>query len=121
VIRLPIAPVAAPRQSRRDKFDPSPAVVRYRAFCEELGIRAKQAGWWPGDTLDVTFRFAMPASWSGKKRREMDGKPHQQKPDTDNLVKALCDCLLDDDSHVWDVRARKVWGVFGEIEVGEGA
>ena len=47
----------------------------------------------------------------------MTGKPHQSKPDIDNLIKAFLDALLDDDAHVWDIRATKVWGTDGSIEV----
>lgn len=117
IIRLEVTPMAAPRQTQRDRWHPSPPVVRYRAFCTELGIRAKQAGWWPGDRLAVTFCLPIPASWSGKKRRAMLGAPHQQKPDIDNLIKSLCDCLLEDDAHIWEIRAEKRWAAEGAIEI----
>lgn len=116
-IRLHLDPVAAPRQTQRDRWSPSEPVLRYRAFCDDLGVLANQAGWTLGDTLDVVFHIAMPPSWSNKKRLAMEGQPHQQKPDTDNLVKALCDCLTTDDSHVWSIRAEKRWAVEGAIEV----
>lgn len=67
----------------------------------------------------------MPPSWSDKKRSAMNGKPHQQKPDKDNLEKALLDAIFDDDSRVWDGRVTKVWGEVGQIKItkleGEGA
>ncbi|MGU0055537.1 RusA family crossover junction endodeoxyribonuclease [Enterobacter hormaechei] len=44
----------------------------------------------------------------------MNGKPHQQKPDKDNLEKALLDAIFDDDSRVWDGRVTKVWGRGGD-------
>lgn len=47
----------------------------------------------------------------------MDGKPHQQKPDKDNLEKALLDAIFDDDSRIWDGRVSKVWGATGMIRV----
>ncbi|WP_336242107.1 RusA family crossover junction endodeoxyribonuclease [Enterobacter cloacae] len=48
-------------------------------------------------------------------RMAMDGQPHQQKPDLDNLKKSLLDALFEDDSHIWDARTSKVWGEIGMI------
>ncbi|KNE88062.1 hypothetical protein PSTG_18543, partial [Puccinia striiformis f. sp. tritici PST-78] len=58
----------------------------------------------------VTFVLPMPDSWSKKKRTEMAGKPHQQKPDKDNLEKALLDAIFEDDCRILDGRVTKVWG-----------
>lgn len=41
--------------------------------------------------------------------------PHMQKPDKDNLEKALLDCVFEEDSHVWDGRVSKLWGWTGAI------
>jgi Holliday junction resolvase RusA-like endonuclease len=49
----------------------------------------------------------------------MDGKPHQSKPDKDNLEKALMDALFTDDSHIWDSRVTKLWGKEGQIIIKE--
>lgn len=59
----------------------------------------------------------MPKSWSNKKRNEMLGKPHQQKPDIDNLIKAVLDCLCKDDSYIWNVTALKQWDINGSITI----
>ncbi len=61
----------------------------------------------------------MPKSWSQKKRTQLNGQAHQQKPDKDNLEKALLDAIFDDDSRVWDGRVTKLWGEKGQIIVGE--
>lgn len=61
----------------------------------------------------------MPKSWSAKKREEMNGKPHKVRPDIDNMVKAIMDAAFKEDSHVWEVHARKVWSDKGSIEVKE--
>jgi Holliday junction resolvase RusA-like endonuclease len=47
------------------------------------------------------------------------GKPHQQKPDKDNLEKALLDAIFEDDCRIWDGRVSKVWGETGQILIGE--
>jgi Holliday junction resolvase RusA-like endonuclease len=67
--------------------------------------------------LTVIATFAPPASWSKRKRAEMIGRPHTQKPDSDNVAKAIKDGLnriaWGDDAQVADLAVRKVWG---EIE-----
>ena len=66
--------------------------------------------------LDIKFVIPMPTSWSEKKRVEMDGKPHTQRPDLDNLIKAFKDALLIEDSHVHTYHnMKKTWGRNGAI------
>lgn len=107
-----ITPVPKPRQTIRDRWQKRPAVMRYRAFCDDVRaarITLPDAGW------HVTFVLPMPKSWSGKKRAQMDGKPHQQRPDRDNLEKALLDALFSEDCGIWDGHTTKVWGETGQI------
>ena len=111
-----ITPVGKPRMTRSDKWKQRPPVMRYRMFCDEArlhGIRVPESG------AHITYVLPMPERWSKNKRALMDGKPHQQKPDIDNLTKALLDALFDDDAHIWDVRASKVWGETGMIIIEE--
>lgn len=51
----------------------------------------------------------------------MSGKPHQQKPDIDNLVKSVLDALLIEDKNVYRVLAEKYWAEEGGIEIEEQA
>lgn len=111
-----ITPLGKPRQTRADKWKKRPEVLRYRAFCDEVRLHKITL---PASGYHVIFVLPMPQSWSKKKRAEMDGKPHQQKPDIDNLTKSLLDALFDDDSHIWDVRTSKVWGTAGMIIIEE--
>ena len=69
----------------------------------------------------ITFGMPMPNSWSKKKKLEMDGQPHTQRPDIDNLAKALFDALYEDDSGIHTVALKKVWSVNGYIkfEIGQ--
>lgn len=60
----------------------------------------------------------MPKSWSAKKRIQMEGQPHQQRPDIDNYIKSFLDALCEDDSYVYAVRAEKYWGRQASISVG---
>lgn len=107
-----LEPCPAPRQVRSDTWNPSRAVLKYRAFKDE----AREAGLTvPETSAWIKFYIAMPPSWSKKKRDEMLGQPHQQKPDIDNLVKAVLDAIYESDCHVWDIRASKFWGEKGQI------
>lgn len=109
-----INPVAKPRMTQRDVWMKRPCVMKYRSFCDQvrdLKIYLPECGY------HVTFILPMPKSWSKKKKIEMAGKPHQQVPDKDNLEKALLDALFQDDSHIWDGRVTKIWGVKGGIVV----
>lgn len=116
MVRYLVTPFGKPRMTRSDKWKQRPPVLRYRLFCDEVRLHNIKL---PESGAHVTFILPMPASWSKKKRAEMDGKPHQQKPDFDNLMKALMDALFDDDSHIWDARVSKIWGEQGAIIVQE--
>jgi Holliday junction resolvase RusA-like endonuclease len=67
--------------------------------------------------VHLTFNIPMPESWSKKKKTEMVMRPHQQKPDIDNLLKAWMDCLYRNDQVIWRVSMEKRWSVKGSIEV----
>lgn len=86
--------------------------MRYRAFADECRVRGVRL---PEGGGTVVFIMPMPKSWSKKKQAEMDGTPHQQRPDSSNLLKAIEDALYQDDACIWDVRPAKFWGRRGEI------
>ena len=109
-----ITPVPKPRMTRRDKWKKRACVVRYYAFKDAV----RQAGiTLPDNGYHVTFILPMPVSWGSKKHALMNGKPHQTKPDKDNLEKALLDALFGRDEHVWDGRVTKLWGCSGQIRI----
>ena len=112
---ISITPVSKPRMTRSDKWNERPSVMSYRAYGEEL--RLKLPGYEPPETFTIEFALPMPKSWSNKKRKSMNGRPHQQKPDIDNLVKAFLDHLCEDDSYVWKVCASKIWAEHGGITI----
>jgi Holliday junction resolvase RusA-like endonuclease len=57
----------------------------------------------------------MPGSWSKKKKAIMDGKPHMQRPDLSNMLKAIEDAIYQDDSGIYDIHVTKRWGITGKI------
>lgn len=115
-IYIPVTPVAKPRMTRADKWKKRPCVLRYRTYCDALreswGTRP-----FPAAGAHLVFHLPMPKSWSKKKRAATMGQGHQQKPDVDNLCKAVLDALHDDDSHIYDLQMSKYWSDGGYIEV----
>lgn len=114
--RYAITPVPKPRQTQRDRWAKRPAVVRYRAFKDqvrELGIDVPETG------SRMIFVMPMPQSWSNKKKAQMLGQPHKQKPDTDNMIKAVLDSVHKEDSQIYHVDGLKFWGNEGAIIIQE--
>lgn len=106
-----ICPVPAPRMTQRDKWVKRPCVVRYHAFKDlvrEWGVTVED-----GDR--IFFMLPMPKSWSKRKKAEMKGMPHRQKPDIDNLCKALFDAIFADDCHIASIQLYKHWHDKGQI------
>ena len=110
----PVVPVSAPRQVRKDKWDPSPHVQKYRAFRDEVRIRGVRV---PIEGFHIVFLIPMPKSWPNYKKEKMRYKPHRQKPDKDNLEKALLDALYGEDSFIWTGTVTKLWHDTGGIVV----
>lgn len=71
--------------------------------------------------VHVLAVFEPAKSWSRRKRADHLGQWHLQKPDADNVLKAVLDGLsriaFADDSQVADQRCRKVWGEKAETVV----
>ena len=109
-----ITPVAKPRQTRSDKWKKRPAVMKYRAFKDECRLKKVVI---PDAGAHITFVIPFPKSYSLKKRKNLDGQPHVQVPDVDNLAKAVFDAVFSDDSGVYDIRISKYWGYTGRIIV----
>jgi len=111
-----ITPVAKCRQTQRDRWlnPPRPCVAKYRAFKDE--VRLKGVGL-PESGFHILFMLPIPKSWSNQKQQEMCMKPHQVRPDLDNLCKALFDATYQEDSVIWDYRATKLWGKEGSITI----
>jgi Holliday junction resolvase RusA-like endonuclease len=71
--------------------------------------------------LTINVIFATAASWSKKKTAATIHTPHLQKPDVDNLAKAIADSLNRiawcDDSQIYELSVCKFWGLRDETHV----
>lgn len=71
--------------------------------------------------MELVFTFKTPKSWTKKKTAANLWRPHTQKPDLDNLEKAILDALneiaFEDDCQVAEVTKRKLWGNTDKITV----
>lgn len=113
-------PVAQPRAkaAKRGKFihiyTPDKQVKPYKEAIRLVATQA-MAGRKPMEgplAVAIFFYIDRPKSHT-KKQREQDW--HAQKPDLDNLAKAVLDALKDitwaDDSQISELRLRKQWAV----------
>ena len=121
-----IKPVPKPRMTRSDAWKKRPCVMRYWEYKDELNKIAKEIDYQLKDTLNIIYMIPFPESYPKNKREELFFRPHQLKPDIDNLTKAFLDCLTKDDSNVWSINETKIWSydatiLVSEIEKGEEA
>ena len=131
---IQITPVAKPRPKFRQvkkegqKFATTMVYYPndYLAWEEELsklllpGVVRKHSG---PVKLEATFAFPVPPSCSKKERdARLEQGWHTQKPDRDNLAKALMDAMnhievWEDDSQVCTGNVEKRWSLVGYIAV----
>lgn len=127
---LDVIPMGAVRMTKSDTWKTNPnhpdpkkrqrkSVKEYFNFKNAITWEAKSLNFELKTTLDVLFLIPMPNTWSKKKKEKMNGLPHKQKPDTDNLIKAVKDALKKDDSDVWLEKAEKRWAYKGSIIIFE--
>lgn len=110
---LDINPVPKCRMTQRDKRLPKrPCVARYHAFKDQIRLNCVEI---PESGSHITFCIPMPKSWPKKKKAEMLSKPHQNRPDADNLLKSILDAVHLEDCHIWDIRVSKIWSSEGRI------
>lgn len=95
--------------TRRDRWSPSQAVEKYWDWKDRLVLAWEELEIEPPTTAHIIFLFGFPKTYPKKKKAKLIWKPHEQKPDTDNCIKAFFDALMTDDKMVWDIRGTKLW------------
>lgn len=102
-----VTPMGAPRQTQRDRWAERPCVVRYRQFKDAMreAVGTVECG---GEVNWIAY-LPIPKSWSKRKKTKYAGQPHQQRPDRDNIDKAILDALFAEDCAVWSGKIEKRW------------
>lgn len=115
---VPIAPIGAPRMTRRDRWAKRPCVVKYHQWRDAVRPHIPELPKNPVG-LSWTVYFPFPPSYSPKKQKELSGKPHREKPDRDNVDKALMDLMFEQDKGVAIGTLQKLWddGLGPRIEI----
>ncbi len=107
-----ITPMPAPRLTRNTLWTKRARdYAEWKRHVRLLRINIIESG------AHITFHMPMPESWSKASKVKCEGKPHQSRPDVDNLAKALLDAMYKEDAHIWDVRITKLWAYKGAIEI----
>ena len=115
--KVKITPVPKPRMTKSDRWKKRPCVVKYWDFKEELLYLFREQDINIDKELYIEFHLPMAKSWSKKKKEKMNTDFHNQKPDIDNLIKAVLDALMSEDWQVHTVYARKFWAEEGSIVI----
>ena len=105
--RFNVEPMGKPRMTQRDKWKKRDCVNRYYSFKDFLNLN--KGSFELANKFSILFCVPFPKSYSKKKCKALFLKPHQEKPDLDNMLKAIKDCLKDEDKEVFQVKAKKVW------------
>ena len=114
---IPGAPVAKPRQTRRDKWMQRPCVMRYRAWENKVrGELIRQLARIPDGPIGVVAYFDLPLP-KRPGAGELPFSWHDKKPDLDNALKGALDAAFHDqgrgDQRVAVFFSRKVWAAAG--------
>lgn len=108
-----LQPVPAPRMTARDRWKKRDCVTRYLDFKTALRtIAAQQDLRALPEVLNVLFVMPTPAKASKKDVARRLYTYHKQRPDRDNMLKAVQDAFDGDDSHCADGRTTKIWGLY---------
>lgn len=111
-----VDPIGKPRMTQRDKWNPSLAVKRYHRFKDQMleaifGDPELREFLKTTDVLQIDWSafIGIPKTWTAAKRESLAGALHRQKPDKDNIEKALLDAVLYEDSGIACGWTSKQW------------
>lgn len=113
---IPGDPVGKPRMTRSDQWRQRDCVVKYRDWADAArtvatGIGDPEHGKITDDVLGVHVyaHFAVPESWSKKKKAAAYGRLDRSSSDADNILKAVMDALFAQDKTIAITQALKFW------------
>ena len=98
-----INPMGKPRMTQRDRWlnPPRTPILKHRIAKQGMQAYALMNKCVLQEQFKITFVLAMPDSWSNKKKAQMDGSAHRQKPEGDEKVHTIT--------------ALKRWGYEGKV------
>jgi Holliday junction resolvase RusA-like endonuclease len=103
-----------PRMTRQGRAFTPAATVSFERTVGQYAMEAIPSPIKGPVKVEVLATFEPAASWSKKKTAEHIGRHHIQRPDADNLMKAILDGMnriaFDDDAQVAVQHVSKVWG-----------
>ena len=107
-----VTPMGKPRMTRQDKFKKRPCVTKYRGWKDQINLMANLVA---GLRAALSEERIYSVSWIAylplpkSKDQNLAGTMHQEKPDRDNIDKALLDALLQNDEGVALGSTQKFW------------
>jgi Holliday junction resolvase RusA-like endonuclease len=105
--------------TQRDKWMRRPCVMKYRAWKDRARAAFDAAR--NGRVLDANDVGSIEiCAWFvplPKKKMDLLGKPHRQKPDADNIAKSVLDTLFDQDQGIADLHIVKRWAACERVEI----
>lgn len=105
-------PASRARVTKNGTYTPK-RYANFKSDCRKIGMLV------PSFMPILIFQIAMPRSWSQNKKAKMRHRIHQQKPDIDNLIKAVLDACLVDDALVGATLSISVWSAESAITIGD--
>ena len=107
---------ARPRFGRYKTYTPQ-KTVDYEEYVKQCYINKYNVKLTPTEKplkAKITAFFEVPTSYSKKKKKELLGQPHTNKPDIDNITKIIFDSLnglaYKDDNQIAKLEAEKLYG-----------
>jgi len=99
-----VEPMGKPRMTQRDRWKKRPATDKYYVFKDALRYQCKA----PKRCIGISWiaYISIPKS---RKKDNLDGLRHAQRPDKDNIEKGILDTLFKEDSHISIGYSDKRW------------
>lgn len=102
--RIPVDKLRPEGRKRRDRIE------AYNNYKIAVAAEAKRKKFvMPEQGAHVTFFIPVSKSWRKHKKETFHLKLHQERPDADNLYKALSDSLMCEDKSIADIHITKKW------------
>lgn len=105
-----VTPIGKPRMVKSDSWKKRKCVQKYWKFKDTIQQYANSMKKVKNPSvISWVAYFPFPKSYTAKQRSELKGKPHQIKPDKDNIEKAIFDALLKNDQCIYAGTGIKLW------------